>query len=282
MISSGAIVLLALVNVIVSNPIDDGMELRSGRKRPLASITPNDKRGPNGEKITNHYAVVSPKKKWPGGVVPWQYKSTDSFTDAQKKNIETGLGEIMNATCIKFRAKTDADVAYVTIQNSQEGCWAGYGYTGSSVTLNLAKDCYPDTSFIIHEMMHVLGFDHEQQRYDRDIYLEVQWENIQAGNENNFDKYPRTKAYPRYPYDLFSVMQYYLTAFGKGGRPTMLLTFQNETINKSEIGNAKKMTRSDILRMRSAYKCDFNGESGGVGRMGIDLEESAFAKHNFF
>ncbi|CAB3367975.1 Hypothetical predicted protein [Cloeon dipterum] len=62
MISSGAIVLLALISTIVSIPIDDAMELRSGRKRPLSSITPNDKRGPNGEKITNHYAVVSPKK----------------------------------------------------------------------------------------------------------------------------------------------------------------------------------------------------------------------------
>ncbi|XP_065334978.1 zinc metalloproteinase nas-1-like [Cloeon dipterum] len=187
---------------------------------------------------------------------------------------------MMNATCLKFRAKTDADTAFVTIRNNDTGCYGGYGYTGDKVVVNLASDCYGDTSTLIHEMMHVLGFDHEQTRYDRDMYLEVQWENIQAGQEHNFQKYPRTKAYPRYPYDLSSVMQYFLTAFGVGGRPTMILT--DSSIDENSVGNANSMSRSDILRMRSAYKCDFNGESGGIGRLDYKFEESKFAKNNFF
>jgi len=62
-----------------------------------------------------------------------------------------------------------------------------------------------------------------ESRYDRDLYLEVQWDNIEAGKSSNFDKYPRTVAYPKYTYDFNSVMQYTLDSFGIEGRPTMVL-----------------------------------------------------------
>jgi len=60
-------------------------------------------------------------------------------------------------------------------------------------------------------------------RYDRDMYVEVQWDNIETGKSSNFDKYPRTVAYPKYRYDFTSIMQYPLTGFGIEGRPTLVL-----------------------------------------------------------
>lgn len=55
-----------------------------------------------------------------------------------------------------------------------------YWVTGSQ-TISLGSGCN-HRGVAMHEMMHAIGFWHEQSRYDRDQYVEIMWENIEPGN----------------------------------------------------------------------------------------------------
>ena len=48
----------------------------------------------------------------------------------------------------------------------------------------------------VHELVHGLGFVHEHNRPDRDSFVVVNHENIEAGKEGNFGK--RTQGYSDY------------------------------------------------------------------------------------
>ena len=59
---------------------------------------------------------------------------------------------------------------------------------------------------VTHEIGHALGMYHEHSRSDRDNYVQVIYDNIQTGKEDNFNSFP-TNNYG-VPYDFYSMMHY--------------------------------------------------------------------------
>jgi len=47
------------------------------------------------------------------------------------------------------------------------------------------------TGIVQHELIHVLGFYHEQSRPDRDDYVSIQWANIDPGDDFRCEKKTR-------------------------------------------------------------------------------------------
>ncbi len=69
-----------------------------------------------------------------------------------------------------------------------DGCWSHIGMSYQVQEFSLAEACLkPGT--VMHELIHSIGFVHEQSRTDRDDYVTVHWDNIKEGKESNFAKY---------------------------------------------------------------------------------------------
>ena len=52
--------------------------------------------------------------------------------------------------------------------------------------LGLQQDGCVVRYVVVHELLHSLGFKHEQNRPDRDEYIDMHWDNIQAGGASQF------------------------------------------------------------------------------------------------
>ena len=105
-------------------------------------------------------------------------------------------------------------------------CSSAVGRAGGQQTLKLGKKpgkktCYRE-KIILHEFIHAIGYAHEQSRFDRDSYINIEWENVKKGRNNtNFRKTNENWLTFNTTYDGKSVMQYPATLSSKNGKNTM-------------------------------------------------------------
>ena len=59
-------------------------------------------------------------------------------------------------------------------------CWSQVGIRGGKQQLSLGSGC-ENKGRALHELMHSLGFLHEQSRQDRDEHVTILYQNIQDG-----------------------------------------------------------------------------------------------------
>ena len=143
-----------------------------------------------------------------------------------------------------------------------------------TVTLQHPGCIYEGT--IMHELIHALGFYHEQSRPDRDSYIRVNYSNIQTGSiiifaflnnsihfdfvigmEYNFDKYNNSIVnIQNTSYDYGSVMHYGANALSSNGYPTIIPLQANVTIDQRIT-----MSSIDIQEIRMFYNCSTTGST---------------------
>lgn len=62
-------------------------------------------------------------------------------------------------------------------------CWSYLGSSGGRQTLSLQSPECVSSGVVSHQLMHVLGFVHEQSRPDRDKYVTIMWSKIWKGKQ---------------------------------------------------------------------------------------------------
>lgn len=166
--------------------------------------------------------MVSKSYRWPNAIIP--YEIVGPYDSRTMNMIQNAMNVYHQKTCIKFRRRTSNDRDYISIQNGQSGCWSSIGRVGGAQTVNLqAPACTTVVGTVLHEFMHSAGFMHEQNREERDQYINIMYPNIQRGYESNFVKAQKgqTSGFG-VGYDYGSVMHYSATAFSANGKPTIV------------------------------------------------------------
>ncbi|CAB0006978.1 unnamed protein product [Nesidiocoris tenuis] len=208
-------------------------------------------------------AVRDGSAKWPGGVIP--YHISDEFDDEEQQVIKGAMEEFHENSCIKFRPYEEGDTSWVAIKNDSPGCWSYVGRRGGGQVVNLGNRCVQH-GVAAHELLHALGFHHQQSTHNRDKYVRINWKNIRRGTERNFKRYPSSRVTDyNVPYDYESVMHYSSHAFSKNGKPT--ITPKEEG---AFIGQRSRMSDRDLQKLRIMYGCDSGTGGGGGG--GITTE----------
>uniref|UniRef100_A0A4W6FH49 Metalloendopeptidase n=1 Tax=Lates calcarifer TaxID=8187 RepID=A0A4W6FH49_LATCA len=177
------------------------------------------------------------------GKVYVPYVISRQYSPHERSVIDRGLKSFNSNTCIRFVHRTK-ERDYLDIQ-SDEGCYSYVGRQGNAQTLSLERPGCVHHSVIQHELLHALGFHHEQSRSDRDQHIRVLWQNIDPGQHLKNTLNLNT------PYDYISVMQYDRDAFSVNGLPTMV-PIPDPSV---QFGEATQMSRNDVIRVNRLYNC---------------------------
>lgn len=160
------------------------------------------------------------------------------------------MNEIENKTCVRFINQT-VEVNFIEIF-SGSGCWSYVGRLGQGAQLlSLMRNGCVFHGIVVHELLHALGFYHMQSSFDRDNYVRINFENVEAGREHNFRLYNnRMVSHFGTSYDYDSLLHYRSSAFSSNGSPTI------ETLDPkdmSRIGQRIGMSVGDVARVNNMY-----------------------------
>lgn len=103
---------------------------------------------------------------------------------------------------------------------------------------------------IAHELLHALGFYHEQNRSDRDKYVRIINANIPVDKMINFEKNEKDETFG-IKYDYGSVLHYSPTAFSMNGRNT--IESKGGAATKDQMGQRAGLSTSDIKKLNKMY-----------------------------
>jgi len=207
----------------------------------------------------DYNAVRDTFKHWSDGIL---YYDLTYMPSHHRNKIRHSLETLSKKTdrCLQFREVSKGPRIQVV---QGHGCqsWIGKAATDTNPQgLSLDNGCLSEGT-IQHEFLHAAGIGHTQNRFDRDKYVTILYNNIASvpGKkiERNFDKFSDwAYSYHGLPYDFDSVMHYGGDFFGKrigwGRKMTTIQT--RDPANQGRIGS-DTLSVGDIKLIKKMYRC---------------------------
>lgn len=139
-----------------------------------------------------------------------------SFNSGEEQVIRNAMTDIETRTKGLFafvERSTQADYIMFQRGNTEDDCFSHVGRIGAGEQpISLTDKCL-SLGFVQHEILHALGFWHEQSRSDRDAHVTIQDRHIQLGSEDEFTIEATSSGGS--PYDYGSVMHFAADTFGQ-------------------------------------------------------------------
>jgi len=153
---------------------------------------------------------------WPDGRIPYEIRISESAYPEVVAAIHEAIARAQVGTAVRFAPRTSEDVDYLSFvlddfaadsdPTNDGNLLSDIGRTGGGQRTMMGSYGGTFSSLILHELGHVMGFDHEQKRDDRPQYVAVNWESIEVGEEDNF--YLDLRATKVHRYNAQSPMHY--------------------------------------------------------------------------
>ncbi|XP_070072289.1 hatching enzyme 1.2-like isoform X2 [Drosophila takahashii] len=196
--------------------------------------------------------ILEMSSRWPRGVVPYEIEG--SFSTHDLDQINQVFAEYHKRTCVQFKPRAKEE-DYIAIVSRMSGCSSPIGRIGGRQEVNLQlPGCLRRIGTAIHEVMHSLGFFHEQNRHERDSYVKLLSENVRPGRMKNFLKYNSSQETGfGVEYDYASVMHYSPKSFSFNGQPTLKAV--HNTPEARIMGQRVGFSPSDVRKINAMYQC---------------------------
>lgn len=184
------------------------------------------------------------KKRWKGGIIPYEI---DPEIPNQGR-ITWAINYYHTYTGIKLVPRTtEKDYVYFKF-NGNDSCSSHVGRKGGKQVINIPNWC-PSGS-VVHEILHALGFYHEQSRLDRSKWIKVKWSNIKISKWPNFFRKWLGIRYGK-TFDFDSIMLYgSYSGFAKDSSKPVLTTRDGGTWSSQRRG----LSAGDKEALEQYYK----------------------------
>ncbi|XP_035984208.1 meprin A subunit beta [Fundulus heteroclitus] len=156
-------------------------------------------------------------------------------------------------SCIDFKPR-DSEEYYINFLGYY-GCWSYIGrLVANGQDISIRPYC-DDIGSIEHLIFHILGFYHEELRYDRDDYVQIDFDKVIPDYKTDFAKVSSDLSTTNgVPYDYLSVMH--------SGKDFLRYNYKDRTIITKDskfqdvIGQRLEMSPRDAEELNLLYKCN--------------------------